>query len=92
MSRNDLRTVSRRIKNTVNEEAQPRVRQAFLVDSYFGYAREVLIQIGDPALGRGTITRATIQPGSGTTVISAGAAVSVICRHGRYEIIGLRTS
>jgi hypothetical protein len=90
VSRDPLVTFSQQVKNIINQEAAPRVRQAYLVFPYQGSAREVYIQIGDPSLGRGVTVRATLQPGiPAGTIIPAGTAVSAICRHGHYVVIGL---
>jgi hypothetical protein len=90
--RAELKTLARKVKDINAQEAQPKVRSAFLVDTYIGYAREVLIQLGDPALGRGATVKATLAPGAVLSQQAPGTCVSVVCRHGHFEIIGLRGS
>lgn len=91
MSRDPLLSLPRQIKNIIKQEAAPRVRQAFLMFPYDGASRQVMIQLSDPGIGQAMCTRATVQPGVvAGSIIPAFTAVSVICRHGHYEVIGLR--
>jgi hypothetical protein len=78
------------IQNTSRSVARPRVMNGFLVDTYIGYAQEVLVQLSDPQRStRGTVVKARIRPGIVLPTISSGVPVTVQIRHGQAEIVGL---
>jgi hypothetical protein len=93
-SRRHLRTTETNVRNTADRRLQPKTRTAFLLDTYSGYALQVMVQLSDPRTGvRGTIIRASIRPGVGLpNAIAAGTPVTIIISHGQVEIIGLSGS
>jgi hypothetical protein len=90
MSTRQLTTNRQTIVGINKTIPQRRIRQAFLVVGYDGWAREVLVQFTDPArVFRGVAVKVQIRTGLILPLIPAGSSITIGIEHGQLTVIGL---
>lgn len=93
--RRQLNTIEQTIRRVAASTLQPKIRRAFLTDTYpssaaQGGVRTVAVTLSDPTKGtRGLTFRASVRAGLSTTGIPAGTPVTIIISHGQAEILSV---